>query len=75
MSATFAIVSASLITVVVCATTCALFLPSAQTHRVWAARWAQARAAWAQSRANRAQSRAQVRTARARAARREVFKG
>ena len=75
MSATFAIVSASLITVVVCATTCALFLPSAQTHRVWAARWTQARAAWAQSRANRAQSRAQVRTARARAARREVFKG
>ena len=75
MSATFAIVSATLITVVVCATTCALFLPSAQTHRVWAARWAQARAAWAQSRANRAQSRAQVRTARARAARREVFKG
>ncbi len=75
MSATFAIVSASLITVVVCAATCALMIPSAQTHRVWAARWAQARAAWAQSRANRAQSRAQVRTARARAARREVFKG
>ena len=75
MSATFAIISGFVITVVVCATTCALFLPSAQTHRVWAARWAQARAAWAQSRANRAQSRAQVRTARARAARREVNKG
>ena len=89
MSVIFAVVSALIITLLVCAAVSALLLPSAQTHRVWAARWAQARAAWAQSRANRAQSRAnraqsraqvrtaraQVRTARARAARREVNKG
>ena len=82
MNATFAIISASIITVVVCAAACALLLPTASTHRVWAARWAQTRAARAQARANRAQARAnraQTRAARARAAERaaweEVFKG
>ena len=44
MSATLAIISASIITVVVCAAACALLLPTASTHRVWAARWAQVRA-------------------------------
>ena len=87
MSATFAIVSGTLITIVVCATTCALFLPSAQTHRVWAARWARVRAARAQTRAARAaralaraqtraaraQTRAQVQTHRARAAWRDAM--
>ncbi len=68
MSATLAIISASIITVVVCAAACALLLPTASTHRVWAARWAQVRA-------NRASGRAQVRSARAEAAWREVFRG
>lgn len=78
MSATLAIISASIITVVVCA----LLLPTASTHRVWAARWAQVRAnraarasGRAQVRANRASGRAQVRSARAEAAWREVFRG
>ena len=66
MSATFAILSAVFITIVVCATTCALFLTSAQTHRVWAARWARVRAA-------RAQTRAQVQASRARAAWRDAM--
>ena len=70
MSATFAIISASIITLVVCTATCALLMPTAQTHRVWAARWARTRAARAQVRA----ARAQVRAARARAAWREVNK-
>ena len=89
MSATFAILSAALITIVVCATTCALLMPSERTHRVWATRVAQIRAdraarisTRAQARANRAQvraaralTRAQVRASRARAAWREVNKG
>ena len=88
MSATFAIISVSIITVVVCTATCALLMPTAQTHRVWAARWARTRAARAQTRAARAaralaraqtraaraSTRAQVRAARARAAWREVNK-
>ena len=82
MSVTFAIVSGTMITIVVCATVCALLLPSAQTHQVWAARVAQTRAARAaralaraQTRAARAQTRAQARSARAEAAWREVFRG
>ena len=82
MSATLAIISASIITVVVCAAACALLLPTASTHRVWAARWAQVRAnraarasGRAQVRANRASGRAPVRSARAEAAWREVFRG
>ena len=71
MSATLAIISASIITVVVCEAACALLLPTASTHRVWAARWAQVRA----NRAARASGRAQVRSARAEAAWREVFRG
>ena len=81
MSATFAIISASIITVAVCTATCALLMPTAQTHRVWAARWARTRAARAQARAARASARAQTRAARAqvqafraRAAWREVNK-
>lgn len=75
MNATFAIISASIITLAVVAAVCALLMPTAQTHRVWAARWAQARAARAQARAARASTRAQTRSARAEAAWREVFRG
>ena len=82
MSATLAIISASIITVVVGAAACARLLPTAATHRVWAARWSQVRAnraarasGRAQVRANRASGRAQVRSARAEAAWREVFRG
>ncbi len=75
MNATFAIISASIITVVVCAAACALLLPTASTHQVWAARWAQTRAARAQARANRAQTRAARARAAERAAWEEVFKG
>ena len=75
MSATLAIISASIITVVVCAAACALLLPTASTHRVWAARWVEARANRASGRANRASGRAQVWSARAEAAWREVFRG
>ena len=89
MSVTFAIVSALIITLLVFAAVSALMLPSEKTHRVWAARVAQIRAARAaristrsQARANRAQvraararARAQVRASRARAAWREVNKG
>ena len=82
MSTTFAISSAILITIVVCGSACALMLPSASTHRVWAARWARTRANRASARAARALARAQTRAARAqvqasraRAAWREVNKG
>ena len=71
MSAVFAVFSAAVITIIVCATACALLLPTASTHRVWAARWAQVRA----NRAARASTRAQTRSARAEAAWREVFRG
>lgn len=43
MSATLAIISASIITVIVCTAASALLLPSERTHRIWAAR---AEAAW-----------------------------
>jgi hypothetical protein len=82
MSAVFAIISGLIISGLVCTAACALLMPTAQTHRVWAARWAQVRAnraarasARAQVRANRASTRAQTRSARAEAAWREVFRG
>ena len=82
MNTIVAVTSAAFIAVIVCAAACALLMPTAQTHRVWAARWAQVRAnraarasARAQVRANRASTRAQTRSARAEAAWREVFRG
>ena len=75
MSATFAILSAALITIVVCATTCALLMPSERTHRIWAARVAQIRAARAARALVRAQARATRAQATERAAWEEVFKG
>ena len=71
MSATLAIISASIITVIVCTAASALLLPSERTHRIWAARVSQIRA----DRAARASTRAQTRSARAEAAWREVFRG